>query len=147
MRALNERSGNMQIGHTIYIKNSAEAVALYCEVFGLELGYHVRSSDGSFFHSELCKDGHSVLCVAQKQEDCIPFNNIVCLGLELADESAIRRAVDMLSPGGEVKRPVGSLPWSPCCAEVVDRFGVWWYLTVEQHQPDDSFDPDTCPNE
>ena len=67
--------------------------------------------------------------------------------VELADEAAIRRAVDMLSPGGEVKRPVGSLPWSPCCAEVVDRFGVWWYLTVEQHQPDDSFDPDTCPNE
>lgn len=29
-----------------------------------------------------------------------------------------------------------------CVAEVIDRYGVWWYLTAPQHKPDDSFDPD-----
>ena len=137
----------VEIGHTLYVKNSAEAVALYCDTFGLELGYHVKSSDGSFFHSELCENGKTLLCVAQKQEECDTYNNIVCLGLTFADEAAVRHAAEKLSAGGTVKRPVGSLPWSPCCAEVVDRFGVWWYLTVAQHQPDDGFDPDSCPNE
>ena len=42
----------MQLGHTIYIHHTAEAVPFYCRVFGLELGYHVKmptaaSSTGS----------------------------------------------------------------------------------------------------
>jgi PhnB protein len=29
------------------------------------------------------------------------------------------------------------LPWSDCCTNVIDRFGVFWYLSVPGHQPDD----------
>lgn len=25
---------------------------------------------------------------------------------------------------------LGSLPWSSCCANVVDKFGVFWYISV-----------------
>lgn len=47
----------MGIGIGIYVKNSKEAVELYCNVFGLELGYHVLNEDGNYFHSELLKHG------------------------------------------------------------------------------------------
>jgi len=131
------------IGHTIYVRNSAQAVAVYQEVFGLELGYHVLNADGSFYHSELYANGQEVLSVVETKWEN-QKNNIVCLGMTLPNELAVRRAFSMLKEGGEVLRPLGALPWSPCCAEVVDRFGVWWYITAPQHRPDDDFDPEAC---
>lgn len=129
----------MDIGHTIYVKNSAEAVALYQEVFGLSLGYNVKNDDGSFYHAELYDDKQPILAVAESAEknSC---NNVVCLGLTLADAKAVHKAFEKLAEHGTVKLTVTSLPWSPCCAEVVDRYGVWWYITAPQHQPDDTFD-------
>lgn len=132
---------SVSIGHTIYVKCSAQAVPFYLEVFGLTLGYHVKNADGSFFHSELCSSKQSVLCVAEAFE-AQPANNIVCLGMTLEDADAVRRAFALLSDGGTVRMALTTLPWSPCCAEVIDRYGVWWYLTAPQHKPDDSFDPD-----
>lgn len=131
------------VGHIIYVRNSAEAVPFYQAVFGLDLGYHVLNADGSFFHSELYANGQAVLCVAESKWGDLK-NNIVCLGMTLRDEQAVHRVFSLLKEGGEVLRPLGSLPWSPCCAEVVDRFGVWWYITAMQHRPDDDFDPATC---
>lgn len=131
----------VEIGHSIYVKNSAEAVPFYQKVFGLELGYHVRNSDGSFFHSELYSEGHPVLSVVESKEQQLE-NNIVCLGMTLQDEAAVKRAFELLSAGGKVKMPLSSLPWSPCCAEVTDRFGVWWYITAPQHRPPDDFAPE-----
>lgn len=133
----------MQLGHIVYVRNSAAAVQFYMDVFGLELGYHVKNGDGSYFHSELALDDHVFLVVAETQEQEIS-NNIVCLGMTLDGEASVRRAFEMLSDGGKVRLPLTSLPWSPCCAEVVDRFGVWWCITAPQHRPGDDFDPDSC---
>jgi len=130
------------LGHTIYVKRSAEAVPFYCAVFGLELGYHVKNADGSFFHSELYCGEQPILSVVEGKEDT-PHNNVVCLGMTLADEAAVRRAYTQLKVGGTVKMDLTTLPWSPLCAEVIDRFGVWWYITAPQHQPGDDFDPET----
>ena len=58
----------MNIGIGVYAKNSKEAVELYCDVFGLELGYHVLNEDGNYFHSELLKDGEPFLAVAYPTE-------------------------------------------------------------------------------
>lgn len=132
----------MEIGYGIYVKNSAEAVPFYMEAFGLELGYHVKNADGSYFHSSLLKDGREALSVVESRDE-MTHNNIVNLGVTLPDEAAVRRAFAMLADGGRVILPLGSLPWSAFCAEVVDRFGVWWYLTVPQRSPGDDFDPDT----
>lgn len=124
----------------IYVKNSHEAVALYMEAFGLKLGYHVKNPDGTFFHSELYEDEKELFSVVES-----PDNNTVdqttqlCVRVE--NEAAVQKAFDLLREGGVVKTPMGPLPWSPCAAEVVDRFGVWWYITVPQHQPPDDYDP------
>lgn len=130
----------MLVGVGLYVKNSAEAVELYKEAFELELGYHVKNPDGSYFHSELNKDGEGFVSVVegnhgQEQE------HIVQLGVTLATEELVEKAFDILSAGGTVKTEIGPMPWTPCAAEIIDKFGVLWYLTAPQHRPPEDYDP------
>jgi uncharacterized glyoxalase superfamily protein PhnB len=53
----------------------------------------------------------------------------------LDNEEAVRKAYAVLSESAAVCTPLRVLPWSDCCADLVDRFGVYWYLTVPQHRP------------
>ena len=124
----------------IYVKNSALAVELYKEDFGLELRYHVKNPDGSYYHSELCRDGEEIFDVIESPAQDLK-DNIVQVSMILDGEAQVRKAFDVLKAGGVVETPVGPLPWSPCAAVLVDRFGVWWYLTAPQHYPSDDFDP------
>ena len=43
----------MNLGATLYVKNSVEAVEFYIEAFRMILGYNAKNSDGSFLHAEL----------------------------------------------------------------------------------------------
>lgn len=124
----------------LYVKNSVEAVELYKEVFGLELGYHVKNPDGTYFHSELYKDGQEFLSVVESSNNYME-ENIAQLGVSFDSEAAVEKAYALLSKGGTIKTPLGPLPWSPCAADVIDRFGVWWYITAPQHYPPDDYDP------
>lgn len=130
----------MKLGIGLYVKNSVEAVELYKEVFGLELGYHVKNPDGTFFHSELLKNGQEFLSVVEAVNDNIQ-EQIVHLSMIFDNEAEVHRAYDLLSDGGTVKIPIGPMPWTPCAAEVVDKFGVLWYITAPQHLPPDDYDP------
>lgn len=132
----------MKCGIGLYVHGSAQAAALYCEAFGLELGYHVKNADGSFFHSELCCDGQEVFDVVESK-DAAPCDDIVQVGMELANEDAVRRAFALLSEGGKIETPLGPLPWSDFAGALRDKFGVRWYLSVPQHRPDDDFTPET----
>lgn len=49
---------------------------------------------------------------------------------EMGSEEAVQRAFDVLSDGGVVLHPIGSLPWSSCCATVIDRYGVCWWIAI-----------------
>jgi PhnB protein len=106
----------------------------------LELGYHVKNPDGTYFHSELYKDGEEMLSVAEAA-DGGGQEHAVQLGVTLESEAEVEKAFALLGAGGTVKRPMGPLPWSPCCAEIIDRFGVWWYITAPQHLPPEDYDP------
>lgn len=128
------------VGVGLYVQNSAEAVKLYLEVFGFELGYNVKNPDGSFYHSELNQDGKPMLSVVERANGSAQESKVQ-LGIELPDEAAVRRAFEMLKEGGTVDMPVRELPWSPCAASVIDRFGIWWYLAARSHRPGDDFDP------
>ena len=76
----------MSIGIGVYAIGSKEAVELYRNAFGLELGYHVLNEDGNYFHSELLKDGEPFLAVAEVNNENRPdamdlsHNNPVELG-------------------------------------------------------------------
>ncbi len=130
----------MRVGTGLYVKNSAEAVALYKEAFGLELGYHVLNPDGSFFHSELYKDGEEIFSVVEAAH-AESRDNTVQVSVILDNEAEVRKAYALLKEGGIVETPIGPMPWSPCAAVIIDRFGVWWYITAPQHQPPADYDP------
>lgn len=129
------------IGIGLCVKGSVAAVNLYCAAFDLTLGYHVLNRDGSYYHSELYSGENEMLSVVEA-DDGTPHNNPVQLCYTFDSEEQLRGAFKLLSAEGRVRMDVCALPWSPCAAEVVDRFGIRWYLTVPQHRPPEDFSPD-----
>jgi len=129
----------MGIGIGVYVKNSAKAVELYQQVFGLELGYHVKNPDGSFFHSELYRNGECFLAVVEAPR-ANTEESVVQLGYEFDSPEEVRCAYELLKEGGRIDMPIGELPWSPCAASIVDKFGVWWYLSTASHRPPEDYD-------
>ena len=49
---------------------------------------------------------------------------------EFKNEAAVHNAFDVLSDGGVGLEPIGQLPWSSCCATVIDKFGVCWWISI-----------------
>lgn len=131
----------MSIGIGVYAKNSKETVKLYCDTFGLELGYHVLNDDGNYFHSELMKDGEPFIAVAESNDENLPngvnfsYTNPVELGYTASSEEEFHRVFTALKEGGKVVIDITSFPWSPLAAVVMDPYGVRWYITLPQHRP------------
>lgn len=133
----------MNLGATLYLKNSVEAVEFYMDAFGMTLGYHARYDDGTFLHAELQKGEVSIFAVSESKDEEIVRAMLAAkqptmsLGINLDDEAELKHAYQTLSDGGHILRELGELPWSPCTADVVDRYGVCWYIYVSQHRPDE----------
>lgn len=128
----------MQTGMTLYISHTVEAVAFYREAFGLSLGYHVKFPDGTYLHAELQKNGENVFAVSEASNGALaaalhdfakrgapPTTSI---GMKLDTQEDIERAYHCLKKAGVVVRPLGPLPWSACSADVLDKYGVYWYI-------------------
>ena len=130
-------------GVGLQVKGSIEAVEMYKKAFGLELGYHVLNKDGTFFHSELYKEGKEELDVVESNIDPV-MENPVQLCFTFSEKEELLNAFLILSEKGRVLMEVCELPWSPCAAEVIDKFGVRWYLTLPQHRPPEDFTPEDC---
>ena len=131
----------MVLGSTLYVKNSIEAAEFYCSAFHLSIGYHAWHEDGTYLHAELERDGNSIYAVSESKDEAIRTAMIaatqptISLGINLDDDEELHHAFGILEKGGHVLRPIGSLPWSPSSADLVDKFGVCWYLFVSQHRP------------
>jgi PhnB protein len=132
----------MNLGATLYVQNSVEAVEFYMEAFGMTLGYNVKNSDGSFLHAELQKGEESGFAVSENHDEEIVRAMLVSrqptmsYGVNLANDDELQHAYQILARGGHILRELGSLPWSPCSADIVDKYGVCWYIYVSQHRPD-----------
>ena len=131
----------MRLGATLYVHNSREAMLFYQEAFGLTLGYHETNPDGSFMHAELQKDGKEVFAVSESGNTAFREAMLatklptMSYGIDFETEAEIEKAYGMLRDGGHVLRALGPLPWSPCSADVVDRFGVYWYIYIPEPHP------------
>lgn len=130
------------IGIGIYVKDSPRAIALYQNAFDLELGYHVLNKDGTFFHSELNRNGEPFCSVVETKQDTYTECQPVELGVTFDTRAELEHAFTLLSEGGRVELPICELPWSPCAAIVNDRFGVRWFLSLPQHKPADDWSPE-----
>lgn len=132
----------MILGSTLYIINSVEAVAFYCDAFGMKIGYNAKYEDGTYLHAELEKDGNSIFAVSESNDEVIrkvmltTNKPTISLGVNLNNNEELNHAFSILSNGGHVLRPLGELPWSPYSADLVDKYGVCWYIYVSQHKPD-----------
>ncbi len=132
----------MKLGATLYICNTPEAARLYQHAFGLTMGYNAPNPDGSYLHASLCRDGQEIFAISESRNDelvallrraDIRTNRpIANLGLDLPTEAEVRHAFDILSREGTVTLPLQPLPWCPLAAEVVDKYGVYWYIHLKE---------------
>ena len=50
--------------------------------------------------------------------------------VEGSSEEAVYHAFQVLSDGGVIIEPIGELPWSKCCATIIDKYGVCWWISI-----------------
>lgn len=130
----------MRFGATMYIKDSIKAVEFYQEAFGLTLGNYEKNEDGTFLHAPLMKNGKEIFAVSEETGNGALVNMmlsssqqpIMIYGLVFDHEDEVKKAYQMLLEGGRINLPLTSTPWSSCCGEVIDKFGVAWFVCIMQ---------------
>lgn len=129
----------MKLGMTLYIQNTIEAVELYKKAFGLTLGEgYAKFPDGTYMHAPMCKNGQEIFALSEAptgslvrsihetaSDKVVP---IASHGIEFDTEEELKKAYELLIEEGVVIRPLGKLPWDTLSADIVDKFGVCWYL-------------------
>ena len=123
-----------------YVKNSYEAAKIYCKAFGAEITREFKNeNDTAYEHCELSVNGEGILALAEAANPCdiemvhkMKLETMTFNAFELGSEDAVRNAFDILSDGGVVIDPIHELPWSKCCATVIDKFGVCWWISIQR---------------
>lgn len=121
-----------------YVKNSVEAAETYCKAFGAEITFEIMNeAKDAYAHCELSVNGEPFLALAEAANPCDinvvhknKWETMTFNVFEMGSEEAVRVAFDLLSDGGVVIEPIGELPWSKCCATVIDKYGVCWWIAV-----------------
>lgn len=113
----------------IYTKGSTAAVELYQKAFDAVLGYNVKSPDGTFYHAELDVYGQITAVAESTDNNRITGNTMqFCLHFGEGEENTVKKAYEVLKDGAEILVPIGPCEFSPCMADLIDRFGVRWCL-------------------
>ena len=117
----------------VYVKGSGEAVKLYLKAFNATLGFNVKNSDDTFYHSELdiCGDTLAV-DEANDDNDKIIIGNTMHLWLHYDQENKnmVKQAYEVLKEESKILFPLGPCEFSPLCTDFIDKFGVRWCLFV-----------------
>ncbi|MDD6032336.1 MAG: hypothetical protein PUC47_02455 [Oscillospiraceae bacterium] len=122
----------------VYVQDSLEAARTYCRAFGAEITLEIRNADGSAYeHCELSVDGEGFLALAEARNPCdvafvhkMKWETMTFNVFEMGSEEKVLRAFDVLRDGGVVLESIHELPWSRCCATVIDRYGVCWWISI-----------------
>lgn len=132
----------MKLGATLYIADTLEAASLYQRAFGLTIGYTAHNPDGSYLHASLCRDGQEIFAISESRNDALvrllrqadirTNRPIANLGLDLPTEEEVRHAFTLLAEEGTVTLPLQPLPWCSLAGEVVDKYGVYWYIHLKK---------------
>ena len=56
-------------------------------------------------------------------------------GIEFQTENDVRNVFKLLSDEGTVINPVEPRPWSACAADVIDKYGVGWFISTPMSSP------------
>lgn len=121
----------MRITLQVYLKGSSEAVELYQKAFGATLGYHVQNPDHTYMHAEILMNEQHIISISESNDWIHAGNNMqFCINFGSEKEEALKNAYEVLKEDGQILYPIGPCDWSTCMADVVDKFGVRWYLSV-----------------
>lgn len=115
-----------------YVSDATAAIELYKRAFGAKLIDMHHTPEGKVFHSELEIEGQ-ILAVADRDDtdgiDDITGNIMqFCLHYEEGKDAVVKQAYETLLEGATVRVPLGPCVYSPCMADIVDRFGVRWCI-------------------
>ena len=122
----------------VSVKTSVEAAQHYCNAFGAEITRAFWNDDHTAYeHCELSVNGEGFLALAEAKNPCdvalvhrLKWETMTFNVFEMGTEAAVHHAFDVLSEGGEVLQNVRPLPWNPCNATVIDKYGVCWWIAI-----------------
>ena len=128
-----------RIGSHVYVKGSVEAAKLYKEAFRLEdKGEPILDEDGNIWHHVLARGGENIISLSEDKylpdelirnypDDIRP---LMLFGVVFENEDDLRRAFTLLSVDGNPCAGLKTEPHSVISCDVIDKFGVFWYLYV-----------------
>lgn len=122
----------------VYVKNSFEAAKTYCDAFGAEISFAIKNPDQTAYeHCELSVNGEGFLALAEAANPCdvelvhkMKWETMTFNAFEMGSKEAVLHAFEVLSDGGAVLHPLGSLPWNEYNATVIDKYGVCWWVAI-----------------
>lgn len=122
----------------VYVKNSFDAAETYCKAFGAEVTLEMKNdAETAYEHCELSVNGEGFLALAEATNPCdiefvhkMKWETMTFNVFEIGSKEAVEHAFDILSEGGVVIHPIHELPWSKCCATIIDKYGVCWWIAI-----------------
>lgn len=89
-----------------------------------------HAAKNKVMHMCISVAGENYIFMADSME---PFTHGsgISLALDLDSEAEAREAFEKLAVDGQVKYPFELQPFGLFLGEVIDKFGVWWMITVQ----------------
>ncbi|MDD4292190.1 MAG: hypothetical protein PHX51_08180 [Clostridia bacterium] len=121
-----------------YVKNSLEAAEMYCRAFGAEVTFEIKNDiETAYEHCELSVNGEGFLALAEAKNPCdistvhkMKWETMTFNVFEMGSEKAVLNAFHILSKDGVVINAIHEVPWSKCCATIIDKYGVCWWISI-----------------
>ncbi len=122
----------------VYVKNSFDASKTYCKAFGAEIALEMKNdTETAYEHCELTVNGEGFLAIGEAKNPCdislihkMKWETMTFNVFDMGSEEAVYNAFNVLSDGGVIINAVNEVPWSRCCATVIDKFGVCWWVAI-----------------
>ena len=125
----------MKVYTQAYVRGSVEAAEMYCRAFGAEISFQIKDEKGVYEHCELSVGGEGILALSEAPDNCdtdkkAVWQTMAFNAFELGSKENVQRAFDILSEGGTVLKELGPVPWNAFCADVIDKYGVFWWIAI-----------------
>ena len=125
-------------GH-MSVKNLEEAFSFYKRVFGMKQvphhGYDILTLKGEHFHSifEMTAEEAKEYDSRRINFARTFFRLTAGFGVDTADE--VKRMYQIILDEGGYGDPPAPRPWAECAVDVVDKYGVGWFISTPQARP------------
>jgi uncharacterized glyoxalase superfamily protein PhnB len=124
----------------VYVKGSIDAIKMYKKAFGLDGKEKelILDNDGNVWHCVLTRNGNEYISISE--EIYLPkelindypglIRPIMLFKVEFENKLDLTNAFNILSEDGNPCSGLKTEPWSVVSCDVIDKFGVFWYLIV-----------------